>query len=508
MQRLGASFLACVFAMPLMAQDLSPMSAIDWLSKSVETPIEQPDARPNAINEPPASTTADVPQISVMSLDGQSPDPVGLLSSDVTGLPRDLWAKSETARLVDLMQKERIDSLPAVHDLMIILLLAEAAPPAGAGSDGALFLARVDKLLDIGALDPALELLAQANTQSPDIFRRWFDVSLLTGQENAACNAMKNTPSVAPTYAARIFCTARSGDWSAAALTLNTHRVLGDITQEEEALLSRFLDPELYENEPDLAPPTRLSPLVFRMREAIGQGLPTARLPNAFAHSDLRNTTGWKGQLEAAERLARSGAVSENVLQGQYLARTPAASGGVWDRASAVQKLDAALVSRDSEAVERLLPATWDAMKAAKLEVPFARLYGPALSMQPLRSEAADIAYRVVLLSPDYEAVAQTHDTQDFLTLLAQGVPAGADDPKSQAIQAAFDGAEPSAELEAMARNGKLGEALLASIAAFNEGFAGDMMALTEVIAFWRFVGLEDIARRASLQLLILDRET
>jgi len=508
MQRLGASFLACVAAMPLMAQDLTPMSAIDWLSKSVETPIAQPEALPQAVTEPPASTTAGVPQVSVMSLDGPSPDAVGLLSSDITGLPRDLWAKSETARLVDLMQKERVDSLPAVHDLMMTLLLAEAAPPAGAGSDGALFLARVDKLLDMGALDPALALLGQADTKSPEVFRRWFDVSLLTGDENAACDAMNNTPSVAPTYAARIFCTARNGDWSAAALTLNTHRVLGDITREEEALLSRFLDPELFEGDPDLAPPTRLSPLVFRMREAIGQGLPTARLPNAFAHSDLRNTTGWKSQLEAAERLARIGAVSENVLQGQYLARTPAASGGIWDRASAVQKLDAALASQDAEAIERLLPATWDAMTTAKLELPFARLYGPALSVQPLRGEAAEIAYRIVLLSPDYEAAAQTRDTRDFLTLLAQGVPAGADDPKSQAIQAAFDGAEPSAELEALARNGQLGEALLQSIAAFNDGFGGEMMALTEVLAFWRFVGLEDIARRTSLQLLILDRET
>lgn len=511
MRRLGIVLLVHLSATPLGAQDLSPLSAIDWLSKSVETPVTPPVAAvatPEPMNEPPASTAAGVPQVSVMSLDAPSPDPVGLLSSSITGLPQDLWAKSDTATLVNLIQTESFDTLPAVDDLMMTLLLAEADPPVGAGSDGALFLARVDKLLDLGALDPALALLEQVDTSAPDIFRRWFDVSLLTGQENVACKEMNATPNLAPTYSARIFCTARSGDWSAAALTLNTHRVLGDITEEEEALLSRFLDPDLYEDEADLPPPSRLSPLVFRMREAIGQGLPTARLPNAFAHSDLRSTTGWKSQLEAAERLARIGAVSENILQGQYLARTPAASGGVWDRARAVQTVDAAIAAGDSVKLAAVLPDTWDAMKAAKLEVPFARLYGPALANVPLTGKAANIAYTIALLSPDYETVAQTADKTDFLSTLAQGEPKGASAPLERAIQAAFNGAEPSAELEALARNGQLGEALLQSIFAFNEGFSGDLQAITETLAFWRFVGLEDIARRTALQLLTLDRPT
>ena len=112
----------------------------------------------------------------------------------------------------------------------------------------------------------------------------------------------------------------------------------------------------------------------------------------------------------------------------------------------------------------------------------------------------------MALLSPDYEEAAQIRDDQEFLTLLAQGIPSGANDDKARAIQAAFDGAEPSAELEALARNGLLGEALLQSIRTFNEGFAGELLALTDALAFWRFVGLEDIARRTALQLMILDR--
>ena len=43
-------------------------------------------------------------------------------------------------------------------------------------------------------------------------------------------------------------------------------------------------------------------PLTFRLFETIGERLPTAALPRAFAHADLRDVAGWKAQIEAAER--------------------------------------------------------------------------------------------------------------------------------------------------------------------------------------------------------------
>ena len=454
--------------------------------------------------EPPVTTTATTPKVTVTTLDGPSPDPVGLLPSDVTGLPRDLWAASDSDTLAQLITALPAQSLPAIDQLLMTLLLAEADAPLGAGPDGALFIARIDKLLDLGALDPALALLDQVDPTAPAVFPRWFDVSLLTGGASDACKVMRDTPNLAPTLPARIFCMARGGDWSAAALTLNTHRVLGDITPQQEALLSRFLDPELYEDEPSLPIPPQITPLVFRMHEAIGEAIPTTSLPHAFAHSDLRSTTGWKAQLEAAERLARVGAVSENVLFGAYMARTPAASGGIWNRAKAIQKLDTAIKDNDADAIANHLPAAWAAMRRAKLELPFATYFAPLIAD---RNDIGPLAKTIRLLSPDYE-IAANDATPDFLTSLASGAPTDARSPREMAIQSAFTGADPAAELEALARNGQLGEALLTSITTFDAGFRGDMTALSDALAFWRFVGLEDLARRAALQLLILDRRT
>jgi hypothetical protein len=504
-----ALFLS-TFATGAIAQSSGPLSAIDWLSKSVELAFNSPRRFSTRRNEPPVSTGASTPQVTTTPLDGPSPDPIGLLSSDLTGLPRSLWSASEEATLITLLQAEKIDGLPAMQDLLKTMLLAETDPPLGASASGALFQARIDKLLDMGAIEPAQALLEQAGSETPDLFRRWFDVALLTGSEDRACRTLQARIDVAPTYAARIFCLARGGDWPAAALSLNTHRVLGDISEQEEALLSRFLDPELYEGEPPLGPPERISPLVFRLREAIGERMTTPRLPRAFAHADLRNQVGWKSQLEAAERLARYSAISENILFALYTSRRPSASGGVWDRVEAIQDFDAAIRNQDADTISKTLPAAWDAMKRVKTEIAFAHAYGADLVDVTLTGEAADIAITVGFLSPAYEATAIAKPSDDaFLTALARGLPQTIPtaDPQRIAIAKAFGDVTARDTLHAMAQNDQLGEALLRTIALMDVGVAGDHQTLTEALVFLRSVGLEDVARRASLQLLLLERQ-
>jgi len=504
------AFAALLLGTPVTAQDAAPLSAIDWLSESVTPAIVAPSKpRIPRIEEPPVTSSAAPPPVTVTTLDGPSPDPVGLLPSDITGLPRDLWATSDQDTLVTLTRAQSTPALPVIQDFLVVLMLAEADPPLGASPNGALFLARVDKLLDQASLQEAQALLEQAGGDTPDQFRRLFDVALLTGSEDNACRLMQDRPSVAPTFSARIFCLARNGDWAAAALTLNTRRVLGDISEEDEILISRFLDPELYEGEGRLPPPTRASPLVFRMREAIGEAIPTDDLPLAFAHADLRDTAGLKAQLEAAERLVQAGAIDPNVMQDLFTARTPSASGGVWDRVDAFQRFDVAMKAGDPRAVSQHLTPVWDAMMQTRSEVAFATLYGAELQELPLTGEAANLATTIGLLSEDYESVAiNAANVPPFLAALARGVPqeVRANTPDERAVQAAFNGAEPPAALADLIARGKLGEALLRNFASFSMAAEGDTASITDALATLRAVGLEDVARRAALQYLLLDR--
>lgn len=196
--------------------------------------------------------------------------------------------------------------------------------------------------------------------------------------------------------------------------------------------------------------------------------------------------------------------------------RTPAASGGVWDRAAAIQRFDAAIRAADPDAVARALPTAWSAMQAVRTEVAFARHYAGDLSSLQMEDDAAELAYRIGLLSSTYEAVALAQTDLSGAERVWQGVARGdvsgiaASDIASTAVVQAF-AAVPTldaipAPLATLITEEKLGEALLRAISLFNQGVDGDIDALTDALKVMRLVGMEDIARRAALQFLLLDR--
>ncbi len=498
-----------------LAQD-DPLSAIDWLSQSVTTPagaaVGKAATAPSKPETPVTEGGALPEDVAVSVLDAPSADAAGLLSPSVTGLPRTLWGLGLEGEIIAQIQAKTPEPLPALQGLLMTLLLAEAAPPADSEGVGKLLLARVDKLLDIGALDQAAELLDAAGQPDAEAFRRAFDVALLTGNEDRGCEMMRASPDLAPTFPARIFCLARSGDWNAAALTLRTAQALGYVTDEENALLSRFLDPDLYEGDGLPPVPQRMTPLSWRMFEAIGEPQSTASLPLAFAHAELRETAGWKGQIEAAERLARVGAIGPNVLLGLYTERLPAASGGVWDRVDTFQRFESALQKADVELLGQTLPAVWAQMTQAELEVPFALLFATELGRVTLTGDAARIAFEVGLLSPQYEATAQKHvpttPREAFLVGLAKGNVTGTTPPDSlgRAIAPAFVTPGTRGEFEPLMAQGRLGEAILLAVDKISRGVQGELSGVTDGLAFLRAVGLEDAARRTALELMLLER--
>jgi hypothetical protein len=371
---------------------------------------------------------------------------------------------------------------------------------------------RIDKLLSLGALEQASALIEAAGATTPDLFRRAFDVALLTGAEDRACEKMAAAPDLAPTVPARIFCLARSGDWDTAALTLHSAEALGEITADQAALLARFLDPDLFEGEPVPPAPDPVTPLDWVMFDAIGEPLATDRLPIAFSYAEIGPRAGWKAQIEAAERLTRGGTIPPNVILGLYTERAPAASGGVWDRAAAFQKFETALASGDTARVAATLPEVWARMQEAELEVPFAFLFGQKLIDLPLAGEAAGIALRVALLSPYLEAAArrmQPEGAQEaFLVALAKDDLAGVVPPDSmaRAIAAAHRAPSLPADGQALLDGRRTGEAILLAIDSIGRGVQGDLRGVTEGLSLLRAVGLTGIARRTALELMILER--
>lgn len=473
-----------LMAGPGLAQD--PLSASDWLSGSIQSPPRETsgwrpgsgrpaDAQLPTPGAPPVAETGAVGKVAVTRLDEADPDSAGTQSARKAGLPPNLWAGSDPARLAQLIGQTPA-RLPVMNALLRRVLTAQLTPPATAGETarGTLFLARVDRLLGMGANADAARLLASAGLRSPESFRRLFDVALLAGEETRACAVMNDTPGIAPSFAARIFCLAQSGDWSAAAITFHGAEALGLIPQDRLALLAQYLDDSYVDAGQPLEPPQPVTPLDFRMHEAVGQPLPTAPLPLAFAHSDLRPNSGWKARLEAAERLASAGVLSAAQLRDIYGEQKPAASGGVWERAAAEQRLEAALNAGDSAALAAALPAAFAEFAGAGMGDVLAALVAERLP-EDLSGKAGQIASRLRQW--------QGHATADPV-----------------AIDPALAGGEAAPLATGPDRHG---EALLSAMAQIDRGLDGDMAQAARGLAGLRALGLTAEADLAATQLTL-----
>ncbi|TDL83538.1 hypothetical protein E2L08_02525 [Palleronia sediminis] len=497
--RLAAPALAlALITAPAAGDERRPV--IDWLSDSVETP------RPVAPRDGDVASNAMPRPVAVSRLDAPTPDLLGLAGPLVDTLPRPLWSRSEMEALRPRLAAIRPAQLTAMQRLVTAMLVAPSAPPAG--SDGmAMYLARVDALLGLGELDQARALLARAEIDGPETFRRWFDIAILTGTENTACRRMRLLPEITPTLPARIFCLARTGDWPAAALTLETARALDVIEPALANRLTRFLDD--FAGGVPLAPPASPSPLDYALYEAIGEPLRSASLPIAFAHADLRDNVGWRARIEAAERLARAGAIGPERLWSVYQERLPAASGGVWDRVNAIQRFETAMRARDPAAVAGVLPDAWDQMGAADLRPIFAERYGAGLLRLPLEGAAERIALRAAMLSGGEERLRATETAarrEPELAALARGQDKAIADPTPEiaAILRGLRAEDLTQDNRRLIEDDRLGEALLEAAELLDEGAGGNLDAVTEGLSLLVALGLRDTAIDAALELAIL----
>lgn len=461
----------------------APLSASEWLSGSVKGPARESSAwRPGDPPPPqvkghgnpqPVAESGAVGKVEVTRLDSANPDMAGTITARNAGLPKDLWQGSETGTIADLILQSPA-RLPAMNALLQRVLTAQLLPPADSQMrQGQLFLARTDRLLDMGALEQAQALLFASGHGDPEQFRRLFDIALLEGDESRACETMNTTPGIAPSFAARIFCLAHSGDWAAASIGLNGADDLGLIGEQQARLLTHFLHDSYVDSDEELIPSERVTPLEFRIHEAIGQPLPTQPLPLAFAQSDLRANSGWKARLEAAERLARAGAIPAARLREIYTEQKPAASGGVWERAGTMRMLEAAISAGN---ISTALPRAFDEFRAAGM---------------------TDVLAAMVAADLPADSKGKAGEIAGWLRQW-QGLPSN----NPVAISPELQVAKPPSPAD------RKGEALLAAMADIDAGMDGDLPRAAEGIAMLRALGLGGEADLAAAQLTLLPHMT
>lgn len=479
---------ALLVILPYAGWAQTPLSAIDWLNGN--PPVHLGDPNPVWPLTPITSQPLDKPNM----------DAAGLLPQTVTGFPMDLWEGSQTADLVAQIGTLPAPKLPALQALLHTLLLAEARAPSG-GSDGAFLFARIDLLTRLGAVDPAMGLANLPNSAPPELQARRLALALLQDPLGASCPADFGAWA---DYATKIFCTARSGDWERAEIIFETAQSLGLLADHRMDLLAAFLDQPSQNNRPE--PPTAQD---AAMALTIGEPYATHLLPLPFSYADLNGTSGWKPAILAAERLVRAGAIDPNLLWGLYTDQTPAASGGVWDRTAAFANFRAALDASDTNKIADQLQAIWPLLQAEGLDIAFAETFAPRLvafnwpaSAQPqlanlLLAASRQLPAHWVIGSPDITfaqevisgRAAWTRPQNQLQTQIRRGFISGLPDKQVNYVN-----------------QGQFGAALLQAIVDIETGFANQSDQLADGLAALRLLGLDHVARAASVQILLRSR--
>lgn len=481
-----------------------PLSAIPWLSDAlagVERPQDPGGAR-----------------IETTPLDAPRRMGAGLIGPADSGLPADLWGSTSALRARGLLGRIGEGGVPAMRGLLHTLLVAQLTEPRGSGPEKVFLRTRIDRLLAMGALEEAYEILSLSGDDSPETLERLFDVALLTGAEHRACAMLLGSAEIEPTAAARIFCLAREGDWRGAVLSLAVARESGRIDPVLAGLLARFLETEETLPDTPVEVPRPVTPLVHVMLLAIGAGGATSAdsgLPVAFAHLDLARNAPPRARMLAAERLVAAGGLSYPVLFAAYRGVRPAASGGVWSRAEAVQALDAALA--DGHGIGPALETAREALAPLGLEVALGREYAPVLSaLPPDPVLPARLLARLLLLGGETRAAARWTDVgappgqTAALTLLSGEAVPDAGGLLGPALERAFSEAGPdgprAAGLAALIADGRPGEALLRALALLDAGTGVDPDDLAAALFALRALGQEETARRIAAETLLLAR--
>lgn len=522
--------IAATTALALPAGAAEPRSAIPWLSESVERVTAATPPEPPALGLPfsrtapeglPATSPLGGGAITVTPLPQISRDAIGLLPPDATGFTRRLWGSQTAAEVRDAILAAPGTGVPETQALFQRILLAEADAPRGSGTEKGVLVARLDRLLEIGALEKAEALVLAAGPDTPELFRRWFDTGLLLGRAAEPCAALRQNPALSPTLPARVFCLARGGDWNAAEITLTLGEELGQIDGEQQALLARFLDPQLFEEDEEPPVPDPLTPLDFLMREAVGLPRPAGALPDAFLVQDLTERAPMRMRIDAAERLALSGGIGEAPLFEAYRSGEPAASGGVWDRASAIQDLDAALDAASPSDLPGALATADAALSARGLRVALASAYAERLAALDAsgwpRAERDRLA-ELLLLAGRTDAAEAVPDLGPGLALplaisgetqVSADTAAEAPTELGRSVAAGLTAGEAADDREralaALVASGHQGGALLAALALLADGADVDPQGLRAALLTLRLAGQEEAARTIALQTLLTE---
>ena len=464
----------------LSAQSDNPISAIDWLSQPGLVPLSKSTS---IIGDPTIGTVLD--EIITIELEGPIAKSYGLIPINISKIPTNFWTDAEPETLTQIIGSLSGPALPAANDLLLRALLAETL------GDESVLGVRVRALIDLGAVHAAYSLLGQSQINDFESFALFAETALLSGNIEQMCTQLNSARYLSNDEALQVYCLALEGSWDTAVFNFFTLRTIGAFSPTMSKLLEADLDPELADTlELPQVDAFKLNAIEFTLRASVGKPVATQFLPLKFAPSDLSDATGWKQQIEAAERLGAVGSLPAAKLLEKYQSDRRMASGDVWDRILAVQKLDSALADPIIDPKAEL-QAFWTLMHPIKLTSPLARAWANKLGKFGVASEGDDILFQMQILANTNSLDFDT--TMDRLHAL-----------RPQFFNTNYDTLMTHFKKEISGAIPFRSSNVLRAMKKISDGLDGNDTAFLEAIILYRAMGLTTVAQQLAMEFMIL----
>ena len=184
---------------------------------------------------------------------------------------------------------------------------------------GYLFLlSRIDKLIKLGAIDEAEEILNYIKEPSIEFMKRRIEVASLNGRLSKTCNLANQFPNFKGMLQFKIICLVRKNDWQAAALAFTVGSSLKQFDEKEKQLLLNYLDPEIESNYSYDIEINDLSPINFYLIYGSKELTPPDMVSNKFAYAFSLLGMASKIRIKSMEQLALNYVVNANTLFNLY----------------------------------------------------------------------------------------------------------------------------------------------------------------------------------------------
>ena len=435
-------------------------------------------------------------------LDDAQLDTVGLLSPGTAILPPGLWSRSRTNDILSLLEDQTTMLPSSLLELLHVMLLAETSAPGTGQADGALLLARLDKLVEFGAHSQARELLRTAGYDQPDTFSRWLEISLILRDEPASCRKLLSIPSLSDSYRHHVYCSSIAGKNTRADSIFATARSMGVFSDTKSSILEALLNPDESDTMIEYQADT-LDALDARILMEFDGLLPVDDIPPRFAYLMTSQDIQPHLQVRAYETLAGTLAIPFEQVILAYHELAPFMEHDEFQRVGDLVAFDNAVRGGDSEGAFHLLDTAFDHMNDIGIVRQFARHYSGFLAGHAGIDSVRQFLLRVYAGHIDPGGFAPRTRDERFLVIITSNNPS-VENPANGLQEAILDGLSgrfATGRIRKLVDMDMPGEALLEAMLPLNNMDSLGMPEVQDAIAVLVVYDMLPVARELALEL-------